>query len=343
MLMGFGASSAQADALVRGRVSAFGEYDTNARRVAVDKDQPDGFAPGDGLARLQLDGSVALSRPGFTLLNDAAVGLKLFINQRTERMVVGQNTTDLLVGLPFGFWARALSIAKIRAQNTNTRAYFLEQARLTVGRNLGWGFAVRGGVTANAFYSFWTPEFSSLSGGGLLAVRFFLTRKEFFELSGTAATRGFFSLLRATPPQAAADSRIRADWPLAATISFSSSRRLFVNTGYTLLRNASNSRGDSYTRHRLYALAGTVLPLAITVTGQAALQITQYDDGLSIGQRLFLADDDESQNSVQAAISRYWAYGFSTEARFAWYGNELARGRLSFSRITSAVGIRYDL
>ncbi len=62
-----------------------------------------------------------------------------------------------------------------------------------------------------------------------------------------------------------------------------------------------------------------------------------------MGQRLFLADDDESQNVLQIKLSRPLLTGIAVEGRVAFFGNELAREGVRFSRTTLSVGIRADL
>ena len=45
------------------------------------------------------------------------------------------------------------------------------------------------------------------------------------------------------------------------------------------------------------------LPAEVTCTAQGALQITSYDDGVSVGQAYFLGDDEESQNVLEITLS----------------------------------------
>ena len=135
----------------------------------------------------------------------------------------------------------------------------------------------------------------------------------------------------------------RADLVGTATIQLTSARRVFLSAGYAVTRDASNTRGESYTRHRLSGVVGFRLPADVTCSAQGALQLTQYDDGVSIGQAYFFGDDQESQNFVDVTLSRPLFGGLTVEGHIAFFGNELAVEGARFSRETAALGIRAQL
>jgi hypothetical protein len=124
---------------------------------------------------------------------------------------------------------------------------------------------------------------------------------------------------------------------------FTSVRRIFVTGGYVVVRNFSNAFAESYTRHRLFGIVGFRLPAEVTVSTRGAVQVTQYDEGVSISRQFFLQEDDESQNNLSLLVTRPFFGGLHLEAQLAWYGNELARGGVKFSRTTAALGVRAEL
>ncbi len=329
-------------------LSVMGEVDTNARRVAIDPKAPANQNPevvADALMRGQMSLAGALVRPKqrFNLRLDA--GGKMFAALASERMGVAQlqSNVDVVVAPAVAFYGRLFS--KVRAQVSLARSYTIHRA--DVGASIAvWGpFTIRPSVYGAGFHGVGTPQFSSTASGLGLGGSARLTAQERLDLSGDMGLR-VYPFAYPVDEQgniAGPISGRRVDAPFRATLSFSSARLLFLNVSYTLLRNASNSFGESFTRHRLRALVGARLPALVTLSAQGSLQVTTYDQGVSVGQRLFLADDDESQNVLQIKLSRPLLEGISIEGRVAFFGNELAREGVRFSRTTLSVGLRANL
>jgi len=321
-------------------VALYGEVDTNARRTTWDRTASPKPPPSDALMRAQARFALTYRSEEGRIALDAALGTKLFANETTERMMVGQTTLAADRQLAWGFVGPLRSYATTRAQMSGARSYTIFVNDALVKRHLGLGFSANGGFSSGFFSSWDTPLFSSMSAGPTAGLRYDIGPKERFELSGRAQLRSFPFLSRVLE-DGTTDGATRVDIPLTAQLSFTSVRQVFLSGGLLASRTFSNSTGDAYSRVRAFAMVGTRLPADVTAMLKGAVQLTSYDAGISLGQRLFLADDDESQNAVELQLSRPWLFGFHTDARIAWYGNELARERLAFSRATASVGVRW--
>jgi hypothetical protein len=334
-------------------ISVWLEHDSNARRVPDDAiiGDRDAFAIGvrdkvaDGLARFAGVVVGQLAEPGLLVRGDVAVGAKLFFNEHTERMGVAQGRVQALSRLPDHLGGGVLVVqgfAKLRGQQSGERTYGLFRTDTLVDQDVGGGFAVRAGVGASAFHAFDFPFFSS-AGPSLLAGLRYGIGPERIEVVGDVGLRAF--------PFAPKDpggfindaAERRADLLSLASVTATSQRRIWLQGSMTVLRNASNARGESFSRARLGAIVGTRLPASITATAQGALQLTRYDDGLSVGQQYFLADDDETQNILDLQLSRPLLGDVFLEARCSFMSNELAVDGARFSRNTAGVGLRAAL
>lgn len=343
VVAGAGGARADASGALAPSLGVALEYDTNAPRRAYDPDSGGKPPPGDALVRAQAALATSSTALGARIDVDGAAGVKLFFQEHDQSMAVARLLTSLARPLPWGFALRVRGFTKGRGQRNRTRTYALHRTDAELVRPLWFGFSGRASLWGAGFYSVDNPLFSSVEGGASVGTSWSLTLKERIDVDAAVGVRGYPVLARVAREGESEDRRPRADAPLRLSVGLTSVRSVFASLRYTFTRNGSNSRGDSYIRHRVTATAGVRLPFDITTTGQAALQITSYDDGLSVGQQLLLGDDDESQNSLSLAVSRPWWLGIATEARFSWYGNEFARERVTFSRMTAQVGIRWDL
>lgn len=346
---------AQADALsVEPAITTWLEVDSNANRV------PDGVLGGDndpgklrppgpelerpvfdGLARADATLDLAWNAPGLRLSTENAAGVKLFVHEASERLVVAQSRASLLTTRLPGELTLALSaFGKARAQRSGRRTYALARGDAMLERSL-FGVVWRGGLEGQAFEALDDARFSFSGGGLVLGARAPLGDAERLDVTVDLAGRGFPFATRdlATP-----DGRDRrTDGSATLAVQATSARRLFLSLGYSLVRNDSNARGESWLRHRVQALAGFRLPGALTVGAVASLQLTRYDDGVSIGQAYFLGDEDETQNMLELTLSKPVLGTISLEARGALFGNELASEGARFARQTAALGVRIEL
>jgi hypothetical protein len=344
-------------------------YDSNARRVPhslqddADLRTPEDAPPavvGDGLLIARAGVTAAASGHRLRLRASGTVGGKLFFDTnkppgdtpewrrvrtqtRTDvaRMLVAQGNVGVAQSLPAGFVSDLDVYAKMRAQADRARTYAFTQSRWALRKTLPLGFTVRGGLRGLFFHSVDTALFTSFGGGAHGGARWYVTTRESFDLDVDLALRAYPFL---DPDASDADTeQRRVDAPVRTTFSFTSVRRIFLSAGYIFMRNTSNTLGESYTRHRVFGMTGFRLPAEITASLRGSLQVTQYDTGIGLSQRLYLQDTDESQNSLSLGLSRPWAFGTTVEARLAWYGNELTKGVSQFSRTTAELGIRMEL
>ena len=324
------------DVDVKPQVALWLEQDTNPKRLPEQRGavlQPDGL--------LRFAGSVAVDAdaPGRVLRLDAALGGKLFFAERTERMLVGQTRAVAAAVLAPDWTLMSSASGKLRGQLSGQRSYGTFRGDVVVERAVLPGLAVRGGVDGASFLAFDNALFSFAGGGLVLGARVGQD-KERLDVVVDAGVRGFpFS----PPVPGSNTSERRVDVPLVLGISGTSARRLYLQGGYTLVRNESNAPGERYTRHRVQVTGGARLPALVTVTTQLALQLTAYDAGLSLGQSYFLADDDETQNLAELTLQRPLFGGLIVEGRVGFLSNELGKETAPFSRATAAIGLRADL
>jgi hypothetical protein len=346
-------------------------YDSNARRVPyalpkglITPEQASADAPGpavasDALLLVSGNGSVSAKKPGFLLRVDGAVGGKLFFDQNapdpkvpyevararsrtdTERMIAAETRAVLLTRAPLGFGLRLSSYAKVRAQASGLRTYAFERSDFALERNLTPALSVRAGLAGQIFHAFDAPLFSSFGGGPEAGLSYRLSAKE--RLDADLALQSLAYPFARPVPLPDDDQVRRLDAPMSGSLVFTSARRIFVSSGLVVIRNLSSSLGESYTRERLFALVGTRLPAAVTVSARGTLQLTQYDEGVSVAQQLFLQEGDESQNSLVLLASRPILDVLHMEAQLAWYGNELAQGGVRFTRTFASCGVRLEL
>ncbi len=346
------------EVIVEPQVTTWIELDTNAPRVSDEPIQeipddddddfvsPDPLAPkpvvpvADGLVRSELSLAAMVQDDGLILRSDSALGVKLFATQRNERMVVGQTRATLSTSnLPGGAVLTLSAFAKGRAQVSGARTYGLLRTDSVVDKAVLDWLVVRVGASGHAFQAFDAGVFSSAGASAIAGTRATLGAGEHLDLVVDAGGRGF-PFAPEDLNQAPDDPDRRADAVVTGILQITSARRLYLSGGYLITRNASNARGESYTRHRLSGVVGMRLPADVTCTAQGAVQITSYDDGVSVGQAYFLGDDEESQNVLEITLSRPIWGGFYVEGRAAFFGNELAVEGARFSRQTAALGIR---
>lgn len=336
-------------------ITSWLELDTNARRLPSgpldgarsatwkppsagdDSDVP----TSDGLVRTTAQLAATLRRPGFFARTDNAAGLKLFVNAASERMLVLQSRGLAVVsGLPAELSLSTQGLAKTRLQQSGARSYGLLRGDVLVSSPLLPGLTLRAGVGGQRFDAYDAPLFSSFGGSFLGGARA-ANDNEALDVVVESGVRSFPAAPRRLDDPT--DRARRTDTITSSTVQASSARRVFLTGAWTATRNQSNARGESWTRHRLSAAVGFRLPAEVTVTAQGAVQLTAYDDGVSIGQLYFLGDDEESQNVVEVMLARPLWGGLFFEGRLSFMGNELAVEGARFSRHTAAFGLRAEL
>ena len=332
-------------------VSVALEYDTNATRVPSGTIGADGDAEapaaapvvGDAVVRAQAALAARARRDDARRAADLAVGGKLFATQASERMAVAQGQVAVDAALPGAFTSQLALFGKARGQASGARTYALVRADATLARAVVDGLALRVGVAGTAFHAFDASVFTSFGDELAVGATWAITGPERLDVGASGGVRAYpLAVPVPTDPTQPATGR-RLDAPVGAHVAFTSARRVFLSTTYSFERNFSNSRGESFYRHRVAGLVGFRLPERITATMRGALQLTAYDQGVSLGQRYFLGEDEESQNNVELMLSRPWIGGVVVEGRLFWMGNELAKEGARFSRAVAALGVRAEL
>lgn len=113
----------------------------------------------------------------------------------------------------------------------------------------------------------------------------------------------------------------------------------FIVGGQYLLRiQRSTSALERIDRHRVSAFATVGLPYGITVNAIGALQ---FNNGLSVTDSEFLAEDDENQNSLQAGVRYELFDNVTIELRYALFANQFSTNDISFIRQTVYLGLGY--
>lgn len=332
-------------------ITTWVELDTNARRIPTAEPAPGHLEPpvdaptpiADGLVRADASFEAKLERPGLVLRTDNAFGLKLFFHEATERMLVAQ-TQESMTAPVFGDAVLDVSVlGKARAQLSGARTYAYLYPRAVVEKavfaNEADGVSIEAGVEGVAFHSFDIPLFSNAGASALVGARAVSGPESAlftFELGGT----GF--PFASTDPEHRNPAR-RTDGKAIATLEATSARTLFLRAGYTLVRNGSNALGEGFTKNRFSALVGFRLPGEVDCIAKGTLQITSYDQGLSVGQIYFPDYLEDNQNIFEVTLRRRLLGGLSAVGHVSFIGNELAVQNARFSRETAGIGIQADL
>jgi hypothetical protein len=341
-----------ADARIRFLVAA--EYDSNAPRLPLDQG---GAPPGDGLTRLVIDAIGALRTGDVRWSYDLMAGGKLFITQENERMLVGQAKLGSVFPLGGGWVGQLGGLGKVRAQQVGIRSYATTRGDFFASRAFSPRWRLRGGLYGSTFQIASAPLFSSSTGAAQLGVSWYASDREVLDVSVDGRLRAFPFLPALERvfvdglPSLASQDFSRVDVPVVARVGLSSQRAIFIDLSYELSLQSSNSFGDSFARHRLVANLATRLPSDVTATLRGSIQLSQYPDGISLGQALILTINDDSQNSLVLALDRPWSEHFTLEARLALYGSELSDdsgnantgGKIVIPRSVASIGIRAEL
>jgi hypothetical protein len=137
--------------------------------------------------------------------------------------------------------------------------------------------------------------------------------------------------------------RQRLDNIVFGSIGVEYVHKILISGSYSILYNPSNSAGESILRHRVAAVFTAKPVWEIYINIMAALQYTQFIDGIYVSQQLFLEDDDENQNSVVVKLSRAIGKGFSAELKYGIYWSEWSTDPMSFSRQVFYAGVAWKM
>ena len=358
------------------RLAAGSEWDTNARRsvqgAAVQSEivafplasRPFEVA-GDGLFRVVIDSAAGL-RLGRNhgLRGHYVLGAKRFLRETTEDLLVQEiglasehRATDrLIIGINGTYKG-----SRIRS---GLRDYDVLTAGIGATARLSgnWQIDVQGRLTRFDFDA--EPRFDYIGPRGSLSVSYRPRRGFSFALRGGAAWRFYdgralvesLFLTDAGPidvgartfcddPEAeramgfeCTPAGRRRDFEVTGSVNVSYRGPFLISSQYLLRLQRSNSDFENIDRHRVELSATFILPWRVTANILGALQFNQ---GVSITDQKFLADDDENQNSVNAGLKRPLSDTVYIEARYSLFANQFSTADVSFLRHTAYVGLGY--
>lgn len=352
------------------RVAAGEEWDSNARRAVsasarvVGAALPSGDVVGDALTRFLADveGDVPIAR-AHALHLGYVLGAKHFYRYGSEDLVVHElsaaTTHALTDRLSLETWgtARASRIrSAVRDYSLGTLgagARFRPIPELALAANAGliafdfkpeerFSYA---GPSAGGEVSFLPIRRLELTARGDYTLRIYrgqaLVPGTTTDAQGQTVTVVTFcdgkgDQLR--PPACTPVARQDGELALLARAAYRGA--VIASIEYLYRRQRSTSDLEDVDRHRVSAAATVPLPLEITANLLAALQINA---GAAATQALYLAEDDENQNSLELQLSRAIQDGLVLEVRYALFANQFTTAPVSFFRQTIYVGLSYRI
>jgi hypothetical protein len=342
------------------RVSAGGEWDTNAKRSI--KGTADSEVLSDGLIRLLVDTRVRFDpAPGHQLSAGYLLGAKRFFDQNTEDLLVQNLNLSSAHALTQWLFAALNATAKMSRIRSSIRNYDIVygDGALIVEPIAPLDIEAHGGLAVFNFPFEGNYDYLGARVGGAVSYR---------PIRGLSFSGGFDWIWRNYKGNALViGTAFDEDGIPINVLTFCTDEdrqkgimctspgerrdteaQVFFNTiyrgpfvvggGYLFRRQRSNSDLEEVDRHRV-SLFGTVgLPFDFTINVVAALQINA---GTSITDTKFLAEDDENQNSVQAGIGYRITEELVAELRYALFANQFATNDVGFLRQTVYLGLGY--
>lgn len=118
---------------------------------------------------------------------------------------------------------------------------------------------------------------------------------------------------------------------------------------YSLELNRSNGLGESYLRHAISLKFTAPLPLALFLTAQVVLQLSQFGDALfsKVATQSFADTDSENRSRLLLYLSRDFSKHWSVALRYSLYVNESGTTSSGvalpgFFRQTVFLGVRFE-
>jgi hypothetical protein len=332
------------------RVSAGGEWDTNATRTIQGTSSN---VVSDGLVRLLVDTRVRFDpAQGHQLALGYLLGVKRFFREETEDLLVHNLSVSSAHALTSWLIATVAGTGKMSRIRSGARDY-----------NLGYGegalifrpipeldLEAHGGITGFTFPAEHNYDYLGPRAGGSIGYRPIrgLSLSGGFDwvwrrYDGNALVRTTENMLSfCTPAEEQRGICVpagkRRDTEAQISINAIYRGSFVVGGGYLFRLQRSNSDLEQVDRHRISAFGTVGLPFDLTLNLLAALQI---NNGVSITDTLFLAEDDENQNSVQAGIGYRIVGELVAELRYALFANQFATNDVSFLRHTVYLGLGY--
>lgn len=317
------------------RASASTGIDTNARR-----DYDTSLNGLDVVGNLQVDlgGRLRTARTQ-TLLNYSA-GARKFARLSTEDIFVQAAALDASALVTQSATFGLLGLAKDRRgasrDYTDLQAFgvieFFPDDRMEV--------RVRGGAHRFLYRPNIQFSFGAAEAGGTAMWRF--DKRHAVFVFGEFGDRTY--LMDADPPpgEQRSSSR-RLDRVLGAGLGYEYRGPVRVRADYSFFEQNSNSFGQSSSRHRLSALFAARLFFKLNLVSQAALQITDFPDGILLSPEIVLLEDEENSNSLSVKLVRALTDKLDAELRYAVYYYRLSGNDLSYLRQVGWCGLSFHL
>ena len=311
--------------------------DTNARRVIGETAVTDTFA---GLSA-RAKGGVHLGQ-NHLFHGRYDIGLKKFINLDAEDLMVQRLRRGYAAHLSAWRFDTEAE-AKLRSSRNGLRDYLDVSALFSARRQIGRDVSLRGEMGARRFsyphaddYGFWAGELS-LWG----------TWQPHRRVQLTLGVRGALPDYdgEARLSDASHGDERRRDHLLSVRLQAAYRGPVVVQAGYLWIGNWSNSFGESFQRHRLFAAMTARLPWSIFVGLHLAWQSVHYPDGLFLSDDLIdlLLYDDESLSNSTLKLSRPIGRHLEIELKYSLSYGELPRRdddtSLSYLRQVATIGV----
>ncbi len=346
---------------VSGRVRAAtgAEWDTNAYRAV---DGQDAARIGGGDQQSDALFRVLVSAQGRLRLNDThAISTRYLLGAKRFTREQSQDLTahDLILRGSHRLAKRlALSTrARYRASRIRdeTRNYDLGNGSIGLNWFLSetWQFVAEADFFAYRFFA--QPRFDYVAPLGHLGVSFVPIRKLTFRLDGFYQYRHYFStgLVSTTRADVTDPYATFCDPPQANEICTPTPRRdnegqvrfgaawrgsFVLGADYLLRLQRSTSDFENINRHRISLYATFAFPWETTASIVGALQ---FNDGVSVTDFSFLAEDDESQNSLNLKLSKFVTDKIAVDISYALYANQFSTADVQFIRQTIYLGVSF--
>ncbi|MFO0725745.1 MAG: hypothetical protein U1E65_18310 [Myxococcota bacterium] len=333
------------------------EWDTNARRSVVTTQALNagpaevGEAIADGLLRVLVDAEAILKLTPLDRLSLTYVlGAKRFFREESEDLVAH----DLSFNSAHRLSERFTLETQARFRSSRVRSGLRDYTIGSAGGGLSFAahdkllIAVYGRAEAFSFGA--SDDYSYLGPTAELMIRFFPMQRLELSLFGGPVLRaydgfayrvvtsndGSTAAVRCDGSSAECPRTLRTDTEgdVGFRVSF---RGSFIVGGEGILRiQRSTSEIERIDRYRLSAYATIPLPWELTLSLIGALQ---YNHGTSASQQLYVAEDDENQNSIAVQLGRKLMDPLRLDVRYALFANEFATAPARFLRQTVYLGL----
>lgn len=335
------------------RLVSGSEWDTNARRAVNSTAQVPPVS--DGLVRVLVDADASVKLTPLDRVSLSYVlGAKRFFRESTEDLVahdlVFESAHRLLEALSLETRAR-FRASRIRS---GARDYTIGSAGggLTFLPWSRFSFGLHGRVEGFDFGA--TDELSYLGPAIEGSATFHASQRFQLGVFGGPVWRayqgyayrvfpvddGSYFAVKCDGSDGRCPRSLRTDTEVDLGLR-ASFRGTFIVGGEALLRlQRSTSELEVIDRYRLSAYATVPLPLDLTLSLIGALQ---YNHGLSASQQIYVAEDDENQNSLEVQVGRRIFAALRVDLRYALYANEFATAAARFLRQTVYLGVSYAL